>query len=35
MDKLQIKVVNKKIGSEIPLPSFSTSGSAGWIFEHA
>ena len=29
MDKLQIKVVNKKIGSEIPLPSFSTSGSAG------
>lgn len=29
MDKLQIKVVNEKIGSEIPLPSFSTSGSAG------
>ena len=29
MDKLQIKVVNAKIGSEIPLPSFSTSGSAG------
>lgn len=29
MDKLQIKVVNEKIGSEIPLPSFSSSGSAG------
>ena len=29
MDKLQIKIVNEKIGSEIPLPSFSTSGSAG------
>ena len=29
MDRLQIKVVNEKIGSEIPLPSFSTSGSAG------
>ena len=29
MDKLQIKVVNEKIGSEIPFPSFSTSGSAG------
>ena len=29
MDKLQIKVVNEKIGSEIPLPSFNTSGSAG------
>ena len=29
MDKLQIKVVNEKIGSEIPLPTFSTSGSAG------
>ena len=29
MDKLQVKVVNDKIGSEIPFPSFSTSGSAG------
>ena len=29
MDKLQVKVVNDKIGSEIPLPSFSTGGSAG------
>ena len=29
MDKLQIKIVNEKIGSEIPLPSFNTSGSAG------
>ena len=29
MDKLQVKVVNDKIGSEIPFPSFSTRGSAG------
>ena len=29
MNKLQIKILNDKMGSEIPLPSFSTSGSAG------
>ena len=27
--KLQIKIMNKKIGSEIPMPVFQTSGSAG------
>ena len=26
---LQIKIVNKKIGKEIPLPEYATSGSAG------
>ena len=29
MQQLQVKIVNSLIGEEIPLPSYSTSGSAG------
>lgn len=29
MDKLQVKILNKKIGNDIPLPAYSTDGSAG------
>jgi len=29
MDKLQVKVLNPKVGDEIPLPTYSTEGSAG------
>ena len=29
MDKLQVKILNKKINSDIALPTYSTSGSAG------
>lgn len=29
MNKIQLKVLNKKIGSEIPLPTYTTTGSAG------
>ena len=29
MKQLQVKILNSKIGNEIPLPSYSTEGSAG------
>jgi len=29
MKSLQLKILNPKLGTEIPLPSYSTSGSAG------
>lgn len=29
MKKIQLKVINPKMGSEIPLPSYATCGSAG------
>lgn len=29
MDKLQVKVLDSRIGSDIPLPHYATSGSAG------
>lgn len=29
MKKIQLKVLNSKIGSEIPLPSYASEGSAG------
>ena len=29
MDKLQVKILNKKINNDIALPTYSTSGSAG------
>lgn len=29
MDKLQVKILNPKMGEELPLPAHSTSGSAG------
>jgi len=29
MDKLQVKVLDPRIGNEIPLPHYATSGSAG------
>lgn len=29
MHKVQIKVLNKKIGKEIPMPTYATEGSAG------
>ncbi len=29
MQKIQLKILNAKIGAEIPLPSYATDGSAG------
>ena len=29
MQNLQVKILNSRIGNDIPLPSYSTSGSAG------
>ncbi len=29
MESLQVKIVNRKIGVDIPLPTYSTEGSAG------
>lgn len=29
MDRLQVKIINNKIGHEIPMPTYSTDGSAG------
>ncbi|MEH6357994.1 MAG: dUTP diphosphatase [Pseudomonadales bacterium] len=29
MDKLQVKILDPRIGSDIPLPHYATSGSAG------
>lgn len=29
MNRLQLKILNPKIGNEIPLPAYSTDGSAG------
>ena len=29
MDRLQVKVLNSRIGNDIPLPTYSTEGSAG------
>ena len=29
MDKLQVRILNDRIGSDIPMPTYSTEGSAG------
>ena len=29
MEKLQVKILNSKIGTDIPMPTYSTTGSAG------
>jgi len=34
MKKIQLKLLDDRLGQSIPLPEYATSGSAGWIYVH-